>query len=545
MFEMHRNSNFEQIPSLIKLSFGISLLGFLLFGFALYQLLPSVDLSSQSLRIVAPFLGASLILTSLGCLGLVATTDLSMGDLIWPQNTISKAQQRGKPISSILLIVPTCFFISLVLSFVVAKFKLFQLYYPAVWSDTYSYIRSASHPLDSLSFWAGGRPFMVPLIYKAFGISQASKLKSIVFLESLTRFQVTFSCVAWLFFAWSFTMMFRKPVTKLIGFALLIGFSLSLDISQWDRILLSESYSLSLLVIVLGTLVLICESQAIGRSGRNMLRTLLIVTCVGYSFTRDANSYFILSLGFLIAISIIYNAVIYRRVSLSRVAFSMFLLLVFIFQTWTAKHGSRWQGPFLNILHDRILPSDSARQYFTDRGMPLESLPSELYSTDRQTFVRTANQYPQLLEWIDDNGRSAYLSYLIANVSSSLTATARQLPEMVSSQSRYFYASVRLSYPSWSSLISSLLYPHSLLFVLLSSLVGSLALLGLSLFQSIKLHQLLPVAIFVTSIPLALVIFHGDSIELSRHAIQVAVQLRLSFITSSLLVIDLALNSRS
>lgn len=539
---MPKNFSFQKHPILTKLSFVIALLGFLFFGATLYQLIPSLDTSSRSLRVVAPILGSSLLFILLGCFGILSTTDISLSDLFWTNEPISKLKNLDHPLDLVQVLFPTLIMISIISSFIVAKQKLFHLYYPAVWSDTYSYVQTASKPLDSLEFWAGTRPFMLSMIYKVFGLTQASILESTGMLENLTRFQLAFSCLAWLFFAWSLSKMLRRPAIKLIGFSLIIGFSLSLDISQWDRILLSESLSTSLFVITLGILFLIFECDDVSQTCRIILFSLLMISCLGYSFSRDANSYFILALAFLIAFSIIFIRINNRSKSFSSLALPLFLLFVFIIQTWSAKHGSRWQGPFLNILHDRILPSDSARQFFLEKGMPLGELPSELYSTDRQTFVRSAPQYPQLLEWIDDYGRSTYFRYLIANLPSSVISAAQHLPDMVSPQSPYFYASLRLSYPSWASAISTLLYPDSVWLVLLSSVIGSFTLSYLVISHSLNLHLLLPVALLITSIPLALVIFHGDTIELSRHAFQVAVQLRLSFIISLLAIFDLFLN---
>ena len=75
---------------------------------------------------------------------------------------------RGKfKKASIFLFYSSIAFLSLVI-----KIKIFELDGFRTWNDTMSYVATTIAPMNSLAFWNGERPFVLPLIYKLFGVNK-------------------------------------------------------------------------------------------------------------------------------------------------------------------------------------------------------------------------------------------------------------------------------------------------------------------------------------------------------------------------------------
>src|SRR5919198_5526248 len=131
---------------------------------------------------------------------------------------------------------------------------------PRLTPDTIEYQRIAALPL-SPDFFSELKPWAVPLLYKLLPGTAA---------VSVPVAQLLISIAAWLVLAFAFGRCFTGRRLRLLATALVLAFSCSPLVAQWDGVLLSESLSLSLLALVLA-----CALELVRAPGAPKLAALL------------------------------------------------------------------------------------------------------------------------------------------------------------------------------------------------------------------------------------------------------------------------------
>jgi hypothetical protein len=152
---------------------------------------------------------------------------------------------------------------------------------------------------------------------------------------------------------------------------------------------------------------------------------------------------------------------------------------------------------------------------------------SSLHSTGYHCLPRSDPCFEPLRSWIDTEGRQAYLSYLLARPVESLRQPLADLALMVSPDLS-IYRDPLIATPGWQIWLTRILHPQAagpLLFVL-----GALAaaMVALAARGSFRPAWVVPLALLASAYPLMFVIWHGGTLELERHAAQLALQLRLA-----------------
>ena len=142
--------------------------------------------------------------------------------------------------------------------------------------DSQSYLDVARKPFFSGAFFAGARPWTVPLLYKVLPNSDAYR----------TAGQLVISVLCWLVLAVATARCVRDERLRFVAFALVLVFSLSTSITRWDSLMLTESISVSLTAAVVATwLVLVRLPRPTARS----IASVLVVTLL-WTFARDTNA---------------------------------------------------------------------------------------------------------------------------------------------------------------------------------------------------------------------------------------------------------------
>src|SRR5581483_12286322 len=111
--------------------------------------------------------------------------------------------------------------------------------------DSTEYLSNAALPLFSLDFWAGPRPFTVPLFYKMFGVTSATLLNALILQGFL-------STTCWLFLAWQTARSLETDWLRPIAFVVILILGLTNAVLVWDSVILSESLSVSFLALMVG-----------------------------------------------------------------------------------------------------------------------------------------------------------------------------------------------------------------------------------------------------------------------------------------------------
>jgi hypothetical protein len=141
--------------------------------------------------------------------------------------------------------------------------------------------------------------------------------------------------------------------------------------------------------------------------------------------------------------------------------------------------------------------------------------------------VFSSPSYQAVNDWLMENGRSVYLAYLLNDPIESLTSPFQDLEHLVSPDSSEYRKPINET-PGWLLSLSRILFPSSLLVVLLLFLIPGVLIVLIAGRHSFQAWWMVPYLLVLTAYPLMFIVFHGDAIELERHALQVSMQIRLA-----------------
>ncbi len=450
------------------------------------------------------------------------------------------------------LIRPKVFQILLVLAymaclviFIRAKFiNSYNFISASSYPDSRDYIQNADLPITSLAFWAGQRSFTFPLVLKMLDVHYADGWSNQV-MDRVRLFQTWLSIGCWALLALVVSLRTRQNWLKPAAFACILVFSLSFNIGKWDSYMLSESVSISLFVLLVAHWIAwpFLESKRIGRLFQWLFLVELSVVTILYSFVRDSNPYFLLVAGVIFLFGIILkkkeNAL--RRFHLIYV---FVILLVIVSQNITITVGNRWQVFIYDHLAMRILGDDSARSFFEAHGLPVsDALMSVvgMHGSQYQEILIHDPQMQPVRQWVAQSGRSTYFLYLLSNLGESLAAPVKNTSVLLNEDPYLNY--VRALNPARPVPRSAAEITQVFNFRLPEfEWLAGIVLLGASIFWLVHRRvnsAWFGVAILALSIyPLMFIIYHGEPMEVSRHALQVSLQFRLAAWMAVILLID-------
>ena len=417
--------------------------------------------------------------------------------------------------------------------FVWVKLSTYNLDADRMLTDTFGYARVAEYGLNEAGFWSGERPFTIPLLYKALG--HTSEIRSSPDLvHRVTQLQLGVSIAAWAVLAGSVAWMIEAKWIRATAFGLILAFAATLDISQWDRMLLSESISTSLFaVLIAGGLT---GYQLWGTTRGPPRSKWIIVYLVGmtgvivlFSFSRDPNAYLLIAGAILLATTTIIRRVWREPFRWIVLLLSFLMALTFVVQDQTMVLSKRWVGPFLNVFSSRILPVDEFVRFFKERGLPADAITQEMY-LGRSVLLRqvkATQEGRRLKAWIEQEGRAVYLQFLLSRPVQTFGKPLLRARSIVNPDSSE-YRLPNSPDPVWAKAISGVFFPRSLKNLILFIIVSTVILtLGRRRYGAEPL-LFTALGLLVLAYPLAFLVWHGDSIELERHSYQVALQVRLA-----------------
>jgi hypothetical protein len=331
---------------------------------------------------------------------------------------------------------------------------------------------------------------------------------------------------------------------KPLAFGLIAFFSLSLEISQWDRILLSESVSNSLfaLLVALALLVLklwTSESNA-PQNQQWLVCCSLILVALLYSFTRDVNLYLFLFLSIGMLIGLLFRPIRQHKDRLYYCLIAVSFLLIFIAHNYSINQKQRGFSNIKHILVARILPKPDALEYFSKKGMPVYEDFNEFVKTADEDEYTAALETPAmapLAEWMRNDAKSIYAQYLIYTFPASFLKPIQEYNLLTNSNSSEYRRIVE-DQPSWVNKLDRIMYPRSKGPLFLGIVVSMGAVVLLSWRYAFKPIWIVVILLLVTLYPLMFLVWHGDTIELERHATPVGIQLRLAFWMMAVLLAD-------
>ena len=341
----------------------------------------------------------------------------------------------------------------------------------------------------------GARAPVYPLLLKALGAG-----------PGLLHFQTWFSLLCWSLLGW---IVGRIP--GLVTSGLL---ALSPAISFWNLIVLTESVTLSLLVLLIGLGVLMMERRSL------VLFLAWSLMIVLFGFLRDSN---LVLLPFLLPPALQHS----RSRKLAAVSL---VCAVMITGAAFAQQQRHWVIPYYNAVEKRILPEPRARAEFEAAGMP-----SDVFRDQAREFRA----------WFLDKGQSTYQKWVLTR-SASYWEVGRNLVranESARLRELYFESFADLPVP-WVTKISEILFRASawpLPFGVLLLLIP-----GWEVWRRGRMGGL-PGWILVLAAGVyiqAFATFHGDGVEIERHMLVATVLYRIGLLLCLSLGATLLLEKR-
>lgn len=317
---------------------------------------------------------------------------------------------------------------------------------------------------------------------------------------------------------------------KPIAFVTVLLFSLSTNIVIWDRDLLTESISISLLALFISCWFWLLMQW------RWMKTVVLIFIALVLSFIRDANAYSLMMVaGLLVTLVLLKYAD--KRFLLLATAFTV----IFAANQVSLNHGKRWVFPFFDVMGQRILTSQQRTEYFSAHGMPVsEALMQRAgkwaYSDDEAFFK--SEELIEFRAWVDAKGKSTYTTFLLAHPGYLVVFPLREWKEIFSGDLPYASPPFRPPLPTW---LNAMIYPLKP-FVFLPV---AFAFMGFILkIRTMQKEWMVPFAMLFIAIPSAMLTWHADAQEIARHSISAAIQFRLAVWLIFLFLFDVLVSKR-
>ncbi|WP_334141325.1 hypothetical protein [Rhabdothermincola sp.] len=305
---------------------------------------------------------------------------------------------------------------------------------PMTFPDSATY-RAAEPPgpYPVLSFTGGApRSWVVPAFYALFPNDQAR-----------VAAQVAVSIGAWLVLAGVLAGAMRSPICRYGAFGAVLLLGSTPQVAGWDQAILSESLTLSIVVVALAAWIRVATRPSLAAAGAALTTSALWIISRPFQYT--------LALGLAAVCGLWALRRDHRRLKLGLVAG---LLAVAGWSTivsprindaYRARDGygvSYFQEAFGQNFYKRYLGDPEAESWFAERGMPDwegMSAPSQYTGTTIddywawKEFFAELRRRPDWLDWLEHRGQSEIIRYSLTHPTRVLGQYIDQVPEMLTS----------------------------------------------------------------------------------------------------------------
>ena len=395
--------------------------------------------------------------------------------------------------------------------------------------DSQSYLDVAKEQFHSAAFFAGARPWTVPLLYKLLPDSDTYRIAG----------QLVVSVLCWIALAVATARCVGDKRLQFVAFAVVLLFSLSSSITRWDSLILTESLSISLTAAVVAAWMALLRRP---RPSALSIASVLLVTLL-WTFARDTNAVLVVVAALLVLVWVARPGPKAGRIvlltGLAGIAGASVLST-----TTVGARLRRIQRPTLGAVGVRVLADPDMTRYFRHYGMPaptprvranaarLKALGGGL-PTDPETEI--------FLDWVRGHGRPTLGRYLLTHPRAATLPLFTESAILVDESPGYRPPGAR---PVLPPVLRSLVYPGpgAAAFAVAAGVL--LAGVAVARRSGARREWAVPVVALLALIPYASVIWYGDAFDVARHALLVKVGLRLCPLLLTLLVIDAYLDPR-
>jgi hypothetical protein len=396
--------------------------------------------------------------------------------------------------------------------------------------DSQSYLDVAKEQLHSAAFFAGARPWTVPLLYKLLPDSDAYRAAG----------QLVVSVLCWLALAIATARCVKHERLRFVGFAVVLLFSLSSSITRWDSLMLTESLSLSLTAAVIAawlTLVRLPRPRALS------VASVLVVTLL-WTFARDTNAVLVVLAALLVLVWVTCPGPKAGRIVLL-IGLAGIAGASLASTTTAAARLRRIQRPILGAVGVRVLADHEMTRYFRHHGMPAPTPRIRLNANRLKAIgggLPTDPQTEVFLDWARAHARTTLGQYLVTHPRAATLPLFTESAILVDESPGYRPAGAR---PVLPAVVRSVVYPGPGQAAFAVAGVVLLAGIAVARGSGARREWAVPVLILLALIPYASVIWYGDAFDVARHALLLKMMLRLCPLLLAMLLIDARLNPLS
>jgi hypothetical protein len=417
--------------------------------------------------------------------------------------------------------------------------------------DTDVYLHMAAQKWTSPDFYQGLRQFGVPLLYSL--VNGAKNTRNII------QLQTVLSYVSWTYLAFVAACFLKDYLTKAVVFFLIAFIPLNSSIHYWNMVLLSESISFSFLALFLGAYLWYYNTHSVPSV------IFLAVVASLFVLMRDTDAYLLLFMILPILFVLAQNIRKKMKTALRHVMLLSFFLFLFIGSVFSASDmhyeegitpftNNRQYFSFLNVMGQIILPFGDRVKYFEAHGLTvtpaLMSREGTWASSDDWQWFNDPELATQR-EWLYRHGKSTYARYLIAHpgyVFSEAFNARDILLFLMGEQDAWFHKMVK-PIPTKMFSIFFINNEQRLRFFLFIFIVAAILVCvehigkrkGNAGGYLKNIHLIL--YIILITIPYGLLCYHGDPMEVDRHALSNIIRLNVGVVLLYMFMIDLLINN--
>ncbi len=214
----------------------------------------------------------------------------------------------------------------------------------------------------------------------------------------LTILQSVVSFAAWCVLALYMSRVFSLPQIRSAVFYATVWGALGANILFWNRMILTESFSLSMLCLFIAGWLLAIQQRRY---------FLLFAAGLALLFLRDTMVYLVVPFS--------ATVFIWRRDVRLVAVLCLLALASFQAASW-AHEGERYVSPLINSVAQRIVTDPDTTAFFAARGLPVST---ELLACAGKFDCPVSKEVTQ---WAADKGKPAYMEWIVRTLPARLIA---------------------------------------------------------------------------------------------------------------------------
>lgn len=348
--------------------------------------------------------------------------------------------------------------------------------------------------------WFSPRPFTMSLMYK---LVDSDTYRMILF-------QKFFYCIS----VFALILVLNKFITsytiKIVNALVLLFFFTWWNIVGWSNNAISESISISFMLLWFAAIMLYYNSSSIYSIISIALLSVL------FSFTRDNWAYILL-------IFFVLNLILHLNAPKKKILINLFLLLffviIFFLQNYTMKIGQRNVLPIYNSIAVRVSQNNEYLDWFAKQGMPDKDLLSKTFkgvdveTNEGKTRVWNTYEdslYKNIFTWIKAEGKSTYQKFIITHPGYFFLQdqTSQQIDRIFAYNVKGYYR------PSPEFFLKAeSVFPMFNNYLFFMAIAGCIYIF----YRSKEKFYLIPPLLAVLTIINAILVYNADTMEVRRH----------------------------